>query len=51
MMLFSLGTQDTFKPIGGQEFSAAVHAQVGEVAQTNQILSSHHQRPQQHIPT
>lgn len=50
MMLFFYSNK-TFKFIGGQAFSAAEHAQVGGVGQTNQILSSHHQHPQQRIPT
>lgn len=31
--------------------SAAEHAQEGEVGETNQIPISHHQHPQQHIPS
>lgn len=31
--------------------SAAEHAQAGEVGETNQIPISHHQHPQQHIPS
>lgn len=52
MQYISLGNQDyeSFKFIGDLVISAAEHARVGEVPETNQILSSRHQHPQQHTP-
>lgn len=40
-----------FEFIRGQVFSAVEHAPAEEVGETNQILSSRHQRPQPHIPS